>query len=77
MEKLFHQTYTLCQGALIMIDHSKQKAEKIKAFKKLMAKWLAMQETANKANLLLDKNPEIKFSPKRNAVAPAGRPKLP
>jgi hypothetical protein len=60
-----------------MIDHSKQKAEKIKAFKKLMAKWLAMQETANKANLLLDKNPEIKLSVKRNTVASSGGSKLP
>jgi hypothetical protein len=44
-----------------MIDHSKQKAEKTKAFKKLMVKWLAMQETARKADMLLAKNPEVKI----------------
>jgi hypothetical protein len=50
-----------------MIDYSKEKAEKVKAMKKLMAKWLAMQETARKANLLLAKNPEIKI-PKADRV---------
>jgi hypothetical protein len=44
-----------------MTDHSKQKAEKTKAFKKLMVKWLAMQETARKADMLLAKNPEVKI----------------
>ena len=42
------------------IDSANEKAEKAKAFKKLMLKWLAVQETARKANLLLDRNPEIK-----------------
>lgn len=45
-----------------MIDYSKEKAEKVKALKKLMAKWLAMQETACKATLVLTKNPEIKIA---------------
>ena len=45
-----------------MIDYQKEKAEKIKALKKLLAKWLRMQETATKANLLLDKNPDIKIA---------------
>jgi hypothetical protein len=76
LEKFFRQTHTLRQGVLIMIDHSKQKAEKIKAFKKLMAIWLAMQETADKANLLLDKNPDIKLSAKKSVAATAGRSKL-
>jgi len=44
-----------------MIDYSKEKAEKAKALKKLMLKWLAMQETERKATLLLAKNPEIKI----------------
>jgi hypothetical protein len=44
-----------------MIDHSKQKVEKTKAFKKLMVKWLAMQETACKAGMLLARNPEVKI----------------
>jgi hypothetical protein len=45
-----------------MIDYAKEKAEKIKVLKKLLAKWLAMTETARKANLLLDKNPDIKIA---------------
>ena len=44
-----------------MIDYTKEKAEKAKALKKLMVKWLAMQETECKATLLLAKNPEIKI----------------
>jgi len=44
-----------------MIDYYREKAEKAKALKKLMTKWLAMQETQRKANLLLAKNPEIKI----------------
>lgn len=45
-----------------MTDYAKEKAEKKKALQKLLAKWLAMQETARKANLLLDKNPDLKIS---------------
>jgi len=44
-----------------MIDYTKEKAEKAKAFKKLMVKWLAMQETESKATMLLARNPEIKI----------------
>ena len=48
-----------------MIDHSKEKAEKIKAFRKLMSKWLTMQETSEKANHLLSRNPHVKGVPGR------------
>lgn len=43
-----------------MFDTPEQKAEKAKALKKLMSKWLSVQATEGKANLLLSKNPEIK-----------------
>ena len=39
-------------------------AEKEKALKKLIRKWLMAQETQHKANLLLSKNPEIKKASK-------------
>jgi hypothetical protein len=42
-----------------MIDSPREKAEKAKAIKKLMSKWLKVQETKGKADLLLAKNPEI------------------
>ena len=45
-----------------MIDYAKEKAIKTKVLKKLLAKWLGMQGTAGKANLLLDKNPDIKIA---------------
>jgi len=45
-----------------MLDTPKQKAEKAKALKKLMSKWLSVQGTEKKANLLLSKNPELKIS---------------
>ena len=45
-----------------MIDYAKEKAEKTKVLKKLLAKWLGMQETVSKANLLLNKNPDIKIA---------------
>jgi hypothetical protein len=45
----------------IMIDYAKEKAVKTKVLKKLLAKWLAVQETAGKANLLLDRNPDLKI----------------
>jgi hypothetical protein len=44
-----------------MIDYAKEKAVKTKVLKKLLAKWLGMQETVCKANFLLDKNPDIKI----------------
>lgn len=52
----------LFQASLIMVDYVKEKAEKAKAIKKLMSKWLLMQGTSRKATLLLDKNPEIKIA---------------
>lgn len=45
-----------------MITDPLKHAEKEKALKKLIRKWLMAQETQNKANLLLSKNPEIKKS---------------
>jgi hypothetical protein len=45
-----------------MIDSPKEKAERAKAIKKLMAKWLKAQETKGKADLLLAKNPEIRIA---------------
>jgi hypothetical protein len=47
---------------LIMINYAKEKAVKTKVLKKLLAKWLGRQDTASKANLLLDKNPDIKIA---------------
>ncbi len=43
-----------------MFDTPEQKAAKAKVLKKLMSKWLSVQATVGKANLLLSKNPEIK-----------------
>jgi len=43
-----------------MFDTPEQKAEKARALKKLMSKWLSVQATEGKAHLLLLKNPEIK-----------------
>jgi hypothetical protein len=45
-----------------MITDPLKHAEKEKALKKLIRKWLMAQETHNKANLLLSKNPGIKRS---------------
>jgi type II restriction/modification system DNA methylase subunit YeeA len=50
------------KGILIMLDSPQEKAEKDKVIKKLMSKWLKVQETARKANLLLSKNPELKIA---------------
>jgi hypothetical protein len=44
-----------------MLDSPQEKAEKAKVIKKLMSKWLKVQATERKANLLLSKNPEIKI----------------
>ena len=47
----------------------KQHAEKEKALKKLIKKWLTAQETQDKANALLSRNPDIKrWSKKRPRV---------
>lgn len=43
-----------------MYESSEEKAEKAKALKKLMAKWLTVQGTERKATLLMERNPEIK-----------------
>lgn len=51
-----------------MFESSEEKAEKAKALKKLMAKWLTVQGTERKAALLLEKNPEIR-SPKIKSAA--------
>ncbi|HWK02401.1 MAG TPA: hypothetical protein VNS58_02135 [Puia sp.] len=44
-----------------MLDSPQEKADKAKVIKKLMSKWLQVQETERKAALLLSKNPEIKI----------------
>jgi hypothetical protein len=53
-----------------MFDTPEQKAEKAKALKKLMSKWLSVQATEGKANLLLSKNPEIKPVKRQRKSAP-------
>jgi hypothetical protein len=45
---------------MIMIDPTKQHAEKERALKKLIRKWLMTQETQGKAHALLARNPGIK-----------------
>jgi type II restriction/modification system DNA methylase subunit YeeA len=50
------------KGILIMLDSPQEKAEKDKVIKKLMSKWLKVQETERKASLLLSKNPELKIT---------------
>ena len=47
-----------------MITDPLKHAEKEKALKKLIRKWLMAQDTQHKANLLLSKNPGIKRSGK-------------
>lgn len=39
-------------------------AEREKALRKLIKKWLMAQETQGKANMLLERNPDIKRTPK-------------
>ena len=43
-----------------MIDRAKQHAEKERALKKLIRKWLMANETQGKAHALLARNPGIK-----------------
>ena len=50
-----------------MFESPKEKAEKLKAIKKLMAKWRRGEATEQKANILLSKNPELKI-PKKNPL---------
>jgi hypothetical protein len=45
-----------------MFDSPKERSEKAKVLKKLMSKWLSVQATERKANLLLTKNPELRIS---------------
>ncbi|HWB90577.1 MAG TPA: hypothetical protein VG605_01945 [Puia sp.] len=47
-----------------MITDPLKHAEKEKALKKLIRKWLMAQDTQNKANLLLSRNPQIRRSGK-------------
>jgi hypothetical protein len=42
-----------------MFDSPEQKAEKARALKKLMSKWLSVQATEGKANLLISRNPDL------------------
>ena len=51
---------------MLMFDPIKH-AEREKALRKLIKKWLMAQETQGKANVLLDRNPDIKRTPKGKA----------
>ena len=55
-----------------MFDSPKEKSEKAKVLKKLMSKWLSVQATEQKANLLISKNPGLKISrqPKKKQPPP-------
>ena len=55
-----------------MFDTPKEKSEKAKVLKKLMSKWLSVQATEQKANLLISKNPGLKISrqPKKKPPTP-------
>jgi hypothetical protein len=50
------------QGFLIMTDPAKQHADKERALKKLIRKWMMAQDTQGKALVLLSRNPGIKKS---------------
>jgi hypothetical protein len=54
-----------------MIDSTKEKTERAKALRKLIKQWRTKQETKNKAELLLSRNPELKENP-----APRSQPLL-
>jgi len=54
-----------------MFDTPKEKSEKAKVLKKLMSKWLSVQATEQKANLLLSKNPGLKISRQSKKKPPA------
>ena len=45
-----------------MADLTKQHAEKEKALRKLIRKWLTTRETQDKAQMILARNPTIKRS---------------
>jgi hypothetical protein len=44
-----------------MFDSPKERSEKAKVLKKLMSKWLSVQATERKANMVLSKNPELRI----------------
>ena len=44
-----------------MIEGINEKIERVKIIKQLLSRWIAKQETAQKAQLLLSKNPDIKL----------------
>jgi hypothetical protein len=50
------------------IDSPKEKNDKSKAIKKLVARWIARQETRHKAALLIAKNPEVKARKLSSAI---------
>ena len=74
MYPLFLRPYLLdhrLKDTLIMFDSPEQKAEKARALKKLMYKWLSVQATESKATLLISRNPDLmpvkkKKSPKNS-----------
>ena len=45
-----------------MIETDIEKLERTKIIKQLLLRWIAKNETAKKAQLLLSKNPDIKLS---------------
>ncbi|HEY4874351.1 MAG TPA: hypothetical protein VIH86_02155 [Puia sp.] len=45
-----------------MTDILQERKERIKSIKKLLGRWILKQETAEKAALLLSKNPHLKLS---------------
>jgi hypothetical protein len=45
-----------------MTDILQEKKERIKSIKKLLGRWILKQGTAEKAALLLSKNPHLKLS---------------
>ena len=62
----------------VMIDSTKEKAEKEKALRKLLKKWRATQETRDKADQLLSRNPGLKNNarnPRLNNNGNTGRGK--
>jgi hypothetical protein len=45
-----------------MTDILQERKERIRSIKKLLGRWILKQETAEKAALLLSKNPQLKLS---------------
>jgi hypothetical protein len=45
-----------------MTDILQERKERIRSIKKLLGRWILKQETAEKAALLLSKNPHLKLS---------------